>query len=191
MLATRSFRPSPALIVAVFALVVATGGTSYAAVTLAKNSVLSQHIKNGAVKTADLKASAVTGAKVKNGSLAASDFAQGQLPTGPQGATGPAGPQGVAGPTNTVTVVASSAVTAGSFGSATAQCPAGKQVLGGGPSLGNVFSMVVTSSFPLVNGTDPLFVTDGQHPAATGWRAFARNDGGTAQVIKVAIVCGG
>lgn len=194
MSAPRSLRSSPALIVAIVALVVAMGGTSYAAVTLAKNSVLSKHIKNGQVKTADLRASAVTGGKVKDGSLGAVDFAAGQLPAGPQVATGPAGPagpQGVPGPVNTVTVVASSTVAAGTFGSATATCPAGKEVVGGGPSLGNVLTMVVTSSFPLVNGADPLTIANGEYPAATGWRAFARNDSGSPQTIKVAIVCGG
>ncbi|MDA0178838.1 hypothetical protein OJ997_00905 [Solirubrobacter phytolaccae] len=92
-------RPSPAMVVAVVALVASLGGTSYAAATLAKNSVGSPQLKTGAVKTADLGANAVTAAKVKNGSLLAADFKAGQLPAGPAGVAGPAGPAGPAGAT--------------------------------------------------------------------------------------------
>ena len=72
---------------AMVALFIALGGTSYAAVKLPANSV-------GAKQ---LKANAVTGTKVKNGSLAAADFG-GQLPAGPAGAAGAQGPAGPAGP---------------------------------------------------------------------------------------------
>jgi len=84
------------------ALMVALGGTSYAA-GLAKNSVGSTQIKAKAVKNSDLADAAVTSKKVKNGSLLAADFALGQIPAGPKGdkgekgATGPQGPQGVPG----------------------------------------------------------------------------------------------
>jgi hypothetical protein len=63
------------------ALFVALGGTSYAVSSLAPNSVGTAQLKNGAV----------TGAKVKDGSLAAVDFQANSLPRGPKGATGPAG----------------------------------------------------------------------------------------------------
>jgi hypothetical protein len=88
----RLRKPSPATVIACIALFVALGGTSVAAVTLAKNSVLSKHIKNGQVKTADLGASAVNSAKVGDGSLLAQDFAAGQLAAGPAGPPGPPGP---------------------------------------------------------------------------------------------------
>jgi hypothetical protein len=91
-------KPSPAMAVACISLFIGLGGTSFAAVTLAKNSVLSKHIKNGQVKTADLGTNAVNSAKVGDGSLLAQDFAAGQLPPGAQGAVGPAGPQGAQGP---------------------------------------------------------------------------------------------
>jgi len=88
-------RPSPSMVVALIALTVALGGTSYAAIKLPKNSVGAKQIKNNAV----------SGAKVKDGSLFANDFAAGQLPrgakgdtglTGATGATGVQGPPGVA-----------------------------------------------------------------------------------------------
>lgn len=194
-------RPSLALVIALLALVVALGGTSYAAVSLAKDSVLSKHIKNGQVKTADLKADAVTGAKVKDGSLTVGDFSGVQLPAGPAGAAGAAGPAGpkgdtgapgIPGPVNTVTVVTSSgAISPGSFGGATAQCPAGKQAIGGGPDLENVLTMVMTASFPLINNTNAFTLPNGQYGPATAWRAFARNNGAAAATFKVVVVCAG
>ena len=77
-------------IVACLALFVALGGASYAAIRLPKNSVGAKQIK----------ANAVNSGKVKNRSLKAVDFKQGQLPTGargPQGLEGLQGPQGQAG----------------------------------------------------------------------------------------------
>ncbi|HEY6888342.1 MAG TPA: hypothetical protein VI300_11200 [Solirubrobacter sp.] len=81
-------RPSPSIIVAVLSLTVALGGTGYAATKLPSNSVGSDQLKNNAV----------TGAKVRDGSLFANDFAAGQLPRGAKGDTGPQGPGGNAGP---------------------------------------------------------------------------------------------
>ena len=81
-------------LIAVLALFVALGGTSYAAIALPKNSVGTKQIKKNAVTTA----------KVKNGSLLAADFKAGQLPAGAKGdpgaagAQGPQGPQGLQGP---------------------------------------------------------------------------------------------
>jgi hypothetical protein len=77
--------------VALLALFVALAGTSYAAVELPA----------GSVGKKQLKRNAVTSPKVKNGSLKAVDFADGQLPAGPRGATGArgaTGPQGPRGP---------------------------------------------------------------------------------------------
>ncbi len=75
-------------VVACLALFIALGGASYAAFKLPKNSV----------GTKQLKKNAVTGAKVKDGSLLAKDFEVGQLPAGPRGAVGPQGVAGTPGP---------------------------------------------------------------------------------------------
>ncbi len=76
------------------ALVVALGGTSYAAVTLPRNSVGSAQLKPKAVRNADLGTSAVTSKNVRDGGLLMKDFRAGQIP---RGATGPQGPKGDTG----------------------------------------------------------------------------------------------
>jgi hypothetical protein len=80
----RLRRPSPALIVSSIALLVALGGTSYAAFKLPKKSV----------GTTQLKANAVTGAKVKDHSLTDKDIVLSTLGQGssPQAATPTAPP---------------------------------------------------------------------------------------------------
>ena len=75
------------MVVAYLALFVALGGTGYAAFKLPKNSVGTKQLKNGAV----------TGEKVKGGSLLPSNFKGGQLPQGPQGLPGPQCPPGLPG----------------------------------------------------------------------------------------------
>jgi len=73
----KRLRPSPAMIVACLALVVALTGTGMAAVgvLLPKNSVGTAQLQNGAV----------TGPKVRAHSLLGADFKPGQLPAGPPG----------------------------------------------------------------------------------------------------------
>src|SRR3954447_19765116 len=71
-------------VTATMALVVALGGTSYAAIKLPKNSV--------------------TSVQVKDKSLLKKDFKTGQLPAGKTGAQGSAGPAGPAGDGSTVVV---------------------------------------------------------------------------------------
>lgn len=65
----KRLRPSPAMIVAIVALVLSLGGTSYAAIVLPANSV----------GTTQIKKNAVVGSKVKNGSLTTSDISSASL----------------------------------------------------------------------------------------------------------------
>jgi hypothetical protein len=78
-------RPSPAIVIACVALLLALGGVGWAATALPRNSV----------GTAQLKNNAVTSSKVRNHSLLRADFKSGQVP---RGARGPVGPTGAAGP---------------------------------------------------------------------------------------------
>lgn len=91
-------------VTATLALIVALGGTSYAAIALPLNSVGTPQLKanavtkgkiaNSAVSNGKLAANSIGTGKVIDGSLLSKDFAAGQLPAG---ATGPAGPAGAAG----------------------------------------------------------------------------------------------
>ncbi|MEO5851526.1 MAG: hypothetical protein ABIQ15_03350 [Nocardioides sp.] len=121
-------KPSPALAVSIVALVVAMGGTSYAAIQIGSqdiknNSIQSNDIKDKAIKGRDLaknsmnrgkiKKNAVNTVKVADGSLLGKDFKAGQLPAGPQG---PQGPQGLAGSGRWVLINAAGAIEAQSGG---------------------------------------------------------------------------
>jgi hypothetical protein len=59
------------MIVAIIALVMALGGTSYAALSIPKNSVGSKQLKKNAVTTKKIKNGAVTTAKIKNHAVTA------------------------------------------------------------------------------------------------------------------------
>lgn len=94
----RMRKPSPAMVVACLALLVALSGTGYAVTRLPANSVGAAQLRDAAVTNAKLTNGAVTSDKVRNRSLLAIDFASGQLPRGQAGPAGPAGPAGAAGP---------------------------------------------------------------------------------------------
>ena len=151
-------------IVAVTALVVAVFGSTplgqaAARVVLPKNSV----------GVGQLKKNAVTGLKVKDGTLAAADFKAGQLPAGPQGPKGDkgdAGPQGLTGEQGIAgrpaakgdkgdkgdpglaggvsgyeLVSQNGHLPAGGYAHVMANCPAGKKALGGGYSTGVLMTL--------------------------------------------------
>ncbi len=82
-------RPSAPMIVSVAALVVALGGTSYAAAKIGtsdieRDAVTSAKIDNGTVRSGD----------VKDGSLRKVDLAPGAMTSGPRGPVGPQGEDG-------------------------------------------------------------------------------------------------
>jgi hypothetical protein len=73
---------SYANVTSTLALIVAVGGTSYAAISLPAGSVGSRQLRNHSV----------TDVKVRPHSLRARDFRVGDLPSGKRGPVGPAGP---------------------------------------------------------------------------------------------------
>jgi hypothetical protein len=107
------------MVVASFALLVALGGTSIAAVTAAvpnnsvgtsqlkSNAVTTPKIKNSAVNasklasnavtSAKIASNAVTNAKIANGTIQPADLSAAAKTSGPQGPPGPQGPQGPPG----------------------------------------------------------------------------------------------
>ena len=77
----RGVRPSPSMVIACLALLVALSGVGVAATKLA--------VPRNSVGTLQLRTNAVISSKVKNGSLLRADFKSGQIPAGPAGPAGP------------------------------------------------------------------------------------------------------
>ena len=98
-------------------------------------------VAGGLITSAQIKDSAITSPKVKNGTLTLKDFKASERSklVGATGATGATGPMGAIGPpglsaSNDSVVVQSPTVTvaARDIGTVIAYCPAGKKVTGGG-----------------------------------------------------------
>jgi hypothetical protein len=179
----------------------ALGGTAYATGALPPNSV----------GNAQLKSDAVTGAKVKDGTLKALDLGKGQLKPGPRGEVGATGARGPAGQAGVVdqslfytradanarflggalvtAVVTSPTIANGVVIGATATCPAGFKVIAGGVDPANVLAMFVVESEPVIDGVDIFLVPDGLHSAPNGWRVFVENLTGDPRVFKVVAIC--
>jgi hypothetical protein len=185
--------------VAYAALFVALGGTSaYAADRIgsddiAANAIVAKHIKDGQVKSAE----------VGDGTLLAKDFASGQIPAGargpagpqgvagadgapgeqgpqgPEGPAGPQGPQGAPGLSGVVTVYADNFSNVVRLeASATATCPSGKRVIGGGAE--------VVSPFP----ERKTGLVKSRPDGSTGWTATGRTyESATGVNLSVYAIC--
>jgi hypothetical protein len=91
-------RPSPALVVSLVALFIALGGTSYAALSIPKNSVGSPQVINGSLGTTDLSKKARKALKGNRGAAGKRGLTGAAGPVGAAGAAGAAGPAGATGP---------------------------------------------------------------------------------------------
>jgi len=150
------FTLKPTTILATTALVVAVLGSTplgqaAGRLVLPKNSV-------GA---AQLKKSAVSGLKVKDGSLMAADFKAGQLPAGPKGDKGDAGPQGAAGPQGPKGATGEQGPAGpqgpkGATGATGPQGPAGPQGLQGPTGSPGISGLVTVSAASASNSDDKI-----------------------------------
>ena len=122
--------PSPALVVACLALLVALGGTGYAAVVLPRDSVGPVQIRTGGVTSIDVRDASLREVDLSPAARRALAGRTGpQGPAGPQGAKGDPGPAGIGG----IEVVrASSEFVSSPEQSVVVDCPPGKRLLGGG-----------------------------------------------------------
>ncbi len=173
----RSFTPSPALAVSFVALVVALGGTSYAALVLPRNSVGTKQIVNGAVTARKIHKGAVTSAKINTAGLTvpkALHASNANTAVHAMTATS-AGHAGAADSATTAShaSTADNATTASHASTAdnatTAATAVDAQTLGGNPpssfeSAGNLMTAVVTN-----DGTKATVVRglEGGHPIAS------------------------
>ena len=134
--------PSPALVLAGVALLVALGGTAVASVSqVPRASVGAPQLKANAVTSAKIANSTITSVDVRNGSLLRKDFRPGQLPAGPVGAQGPQGPPGIAAREQ---VSAESVLNSVEPKNVTITCPTGKKVIAGGVELSGAGRGLVT-----------------------------------------------
>ena len=127
---------TPATVIASLALLFALSGTAVAGAL-----ITGANVKNNSIAGIDILNESLGSKDVKNGSLLPKDFKPGALPVGGLGPAGPAGPQGPGGPQGPAgpdgvagleIVHATTAADSDGEKTATAACPAGKKVVGGG-----------------------------------------------------------
>ncbi len=185
-------RPTFSGSIAVLALFVALGGSSYAAIQISGSNVQNgtithKDVKNESLKGTDVDNGSLKSADVKNGSLDADDFKSGELPAGPTGPQGIQGPQGPAGATNVVSRRVNALVAAGTNEPALASCSTGERAVGGGGGITGVLTGqagIVLSEPREADGSTP---ESGE--VATKWAVFGLNQTAVAQVLSVHVLC--
>jgi hypothetical protein len=96
----KRHRTSPAIVISFIALIVAMGGTGYAAISIPRNSVGSAQLRNGAVTNQKIAGDTLGALKGARGPAGATGHTGATGPAGQQGATGAPGPEGLLGPTS-------------------------------------------------------------------------------------------
>lgn len=165
----RRYLPSPAMVVACLALLVALGGTGYAAIKLPANSVGTKQLKRGAVTGVKVKSNALTGTQINESRL-------GRVPSAASAATATTATTAGSAPVSRLDYA--SAVVAVPAGASTAtrgsvSCPTGLSATGGGAKM----------------MADPLngYITDTNPVGKTGWEASAWST--VAQNMTVYVIC--
>jgi hypothetical protein len=184
----RRICPSPAMAVAFIALVVALGGTSYAAFKLPARSVGTKQLKLKAVTRTILANNAVTGPAVAADSLTGSDIVESSLGKVPSAASagsadhaatadhaGSAGAlDAISYKTTTGAVPPAPSDLQASTAVATAFCDAGTHAAGGGVRADDPSSTAIVDTFPDFNGTAWTVHIDNSDPnAAHGFTVYA------------------
>jgi hypothetical protein len=151
-------------VTASLALFLALGGGAYAAVTLPANSVGSRQLRTGAVQRAKIKNNAVNGTKVLDSSLTGADIAESTLGKVPSAAAADNTAHAAAA-TNANHAGASAALDSAVYRTvgaqaapqtdmgATATCPAGQHVVGGGVKVDDPSEAFTDDSYPDAGNT--------------------------------------
>jgi hypothetical protein len=166
----RRYLPSPAMVVACLALLVALGGTSYAAIRLPANSVGTKQLKRGAVTGVKVKSNALGGTQINESRL-------GRVPSAAAAAT--------AATATTATTAGSAPVSRLEYLSAVVAVPGTGAVARGTVSCANGLN-------PTGGGAkmaDPLngFISDTNPVGKTGWEASAASS--VPQNMTVYVIC--
>jgi hypothetical protein len=203
-------QPSPALVISIVALIVALGGTSYAALRLPANSVGTNQLKNNAVTTPKIKNGVVTGSKIKLstlGTVPSASFANsaGTATTANSaGTAATANSAGTAKTANSATTAtsANSATTATtatiatkigalSYRSASFSVPVGARATGRVSCDPGTFAVGGGTTSPNETSFETDFLID-SHPTAarTGWEATVENFAGAGALTETVVaVC--
>lgn len=182
--------------IALLALFLALGGTTYAASTalIGKNTVASPQVVNGSLAAKDLSKkarAALKGNRGPRGFTGAAGAAGAQGAKGDKGDKGDTGTAGANGATNVVIRTASVSVTNNTRNFAVAACNAGERATGGGArftGLSATNQHLLVYSYPKNAATSATDI-----PAAgdvpTAWQASAFNSSGATDTLNVFVVC--
>lgn len=204
---TRSFRPSPALVIACIALFAALTGSALAA-GLAKNTVRSPQIVDGTIRTIDLRDNAVAAGKIAPNAVESTELAENSVDSSkvaPESLTASdLGPNSVGS-----SEVADQSLTANDL----APDSVGSSELQAGSvrasELGPIFQ--VSNSTPIATGANgsvsvncpegSTVISGGAQPAnfgvemtstlrqGNGWQYQAKNNSGAASTLTVFAYC--
>ena len=194
---TRSYRPSPALVISCTALFLVLAGTAFAA-GIAKNSVRSAQIADGTVRTIDLRDNAVNALKIAPDAVGSEEIAENAV-SSPEVAPDSLTSSDLGAASVTSSEVAdhslsgvdfapdsvranelgtitqrniSAAIPAGKTGSVSATCEPGEQIISGGGQ-------------PSVFGVEMATT----RPEGNGWLYQAKNTTGSDETITAFALC--
>jgi hypothetical protein len=193
MSAFARFRPSPALVVALLALLVALGDTGWATISqsLPRGSVGTAQIKTNAVTAKDIRSGAVRSAEIRNGSIGLRDL--GPRARGRRGPAGPAGPAGAPGAVSRLWAVvnASGSIARGVGTTAVGRTSLGSYEIIFGQNVANCVFMASIGESGNISPTDGMVTVGRRAGNLNGVRVNTRNQNGMAadRGFHLIVVC--
>jgi hypothetical protein len=179
---------SPATVISFIALIVAMGGTGYAAISIPKDSVGTAQLRNGAVTRQKIASSTLRASTGARGPAGATGHTGATGPAGQQGTTGMPGPEGSPGPTSGTSAGSVEEVSSAGFtpfgSSGTVTLPAAGKVL----VEVSGFYFIQCSAASSCSGTVSGFVDGTAVPGAHENVNAAANAGGAAEIAVSGIV---